>query len=356
MEALYIKLYEKYSKLKASKDAKLDKINQDQEVKFVEFVSAAETLIEHLTSENKRLCQTIDELRNEVRSLRAAKDQQFDEFQEHLVEEKQKNQKLSAEIEQLCNIQHEGIIHNDRTDRQEVQNVNNVECSPPVSGDQLNGSPRRMTRKRASEFSPHVSVDQLSESPMRMTRKRARLFASTDSALNGAPASPHVDLSTGRGLLEDHPEKSVSNVHAPQPACCQFNIDSGGVSANIPCVLIEVFVKIPPTCLLQNLVEWLIGMKVSIVDQPEGRCIRVMHQSSGYSFSLTWMDKAAPCEGELLYNVSSLGTFAQVAPEWMREVIIFSMSMCPIFFERYQQLGYNNALHKNRRQLSRIID
>lgn len=317
MEALYIKLYEKYSKLKASKEAELDKINQDQEVKFVEFVSAAETLIEHLTTENKRLCQNIDELRNEVRSLRAAKDQQFDEFQERLVEEKQKNQQLSAEVEQLCNIQHEGIIHNDRSNRQEVQHVNNVECSPHVSGDQLNGSPRRMTRKRASEFSPHVSVDHLSESPMRMTRKRARLFASTNSAVNGAPAFPHVELSTGRGLLEDHPKNSVSN-----PACCLSNIDS----------------EVPPTCLFQNLVEWLIGMKVSIVDQPEGRCIRAMHQSSGYSFSLTWMNKAAPCEGELLYNVSSLGTFAQVAPEWMREVIIFSMSMCPIFFERVSRV------------------
>lgn len=317
MEALYIKLYEKYSKLKTSKDAELDKINQDQEVKFVEFVSAAETLIEHLTTENKRLCQNIDELRNEVRSLRAAKDQQFDEFQQRLVEEKQKNQKLSAEVEQLRNIQHEGIIHSDRSDRQEVQHVDNVECSPLVSGYQLNESPRRMSRKRASEFGPSVSVDQLSESPMRMTRKRARLFASTDSAVNGAPASPHVELSTGRGLLEDHPKKTVSNVHAPQPVCCQTDNNSG----------------VPP-CLFQNLVECLIGMKVSIVDQPEGRCIRAMHQSSGYSFSLTWMNKASRCEGELLYNVSSLGTFAQVAPEWMREVIIFSMSMCPMFFER----------------------
>uniref|UniRef100_A0A7C9ANQ4 DUF7806 domain-containing protein n=1 Tax=Opuntia streptacantha TaxID=393608 RepID=A0A7C9ANQ4_OPUST len=317
MEALYIKLYEKYSKLKASKDAELDKINQDQEVKFVEFVSAAETLIEHLTTENKRLRQNIDELRDEVRSQRAAKDQQFDEFQERLVEEKQKNQKLSAEVEQLRNMQHEGIIHSDRIGQQEVQHVNNVECSPRVSGDQLNESPRRMTRKRANETSLHVSGDQLSESSMRMTRKQARLFAATGSAVNGSAASAHVQLSTGRGLLEGHPKRIVSN-----PACCRANIDSGA----------------PPTCLFQNLVECLIGLRVSIVDQPEGRCIHAMHQSSGYSFSLTWMNKAAPYEGELLYTVSSLGTFAQVAPEWMREVIIFSMSMCPIFFERVSRV------------------
>ncbi|KAH7560680.1 hypothetical protein JRO89_XS10G0070000 [Xanthoceras sorbifolium] len=39
-------------------------------------------------------------------------------------------------------------------------------------------------------------------------------------------------------------------------------------------------------------------------------------------------------ELELLYRVSSLGTFERVAPDWMRDVIVFSVSMCPMFFDR----------------------
>jgi len=121
-------------------------------------------------------------------------------------------------------MQHEGIIHSGRIGQQEVQHVNNVECSPRVSGDQLNESPRRMTRKRANETSLHVSGDQLSESSMRMTRKRARLFAATGSAVNGSAASAHVQLSTGRGVLEGHPKRIVSNVHAPQVFVARYSL------------------------------------------------------------------------------------------------------------------------------------
>ena len=59
---------------------------------------------------------------------------------------------------------------------------------------------------------------------------------------------------------------------------------------------------------------------------------------TGYSFSLKWVNKAGRDEAELLYRVSSLGTFERVAPEWMREVVMFSMRMCPIFFERLSRV------------------
>ena len=55
---------------------------------------------------------------------------------------------------------------------------------------------------------------------------------------------------------------------------------------------------------------------------------------TGYSFSLTWLEKEDGKEGELLYHVLSLGTFERVAPEWMKEAIMFSTTMCPIFFEK----------------------
>ncbi|XP_048499703.1 uncharacterized protein LOC104890052 isoform X2 [Beta vulgaris subsp. vulgaris] len=283
MEALYIKLYEKYSKLKVAKDNELDQVNQEQEVKFMEFMS-----------ENKRLSDDIDELRKEVVSSRTAKDQQYDDFQQRLMEEKQKNRELSAEVEQLRQLQQEKPHSSNRTDHNEEQIVN-------------------------STRSPSVSRGKFTESPMRMTRKRARLAAETDSARNNVSVGL-LELSTGRGISSDQPKIDVPIANA-QPECCQSNLDNEG-----PC-----------KCLFQNFVECLTGMKVTMVNQPEGRCIHVVHQSSGYSFDLTWVNKPSP-GGELLYNVSSLGTFVNVAPVWMREVIIFSVSMCPIFFERVSRV------------------
>lgn len=55
---------------------------------------------------------------------------------------------------------------------------------------------------------------------------------------------------------------------------------------------------------------------------------------TGYSFSLTWSNGEVSGEVELMYRVQSLGTYERVAPEWMREVIKFSTSMCPVFFNR----------------------
>lgn len=62
---------------------------------------------------------------------------------------------------------------------------------------------------------------------------------------------------------------------------------------------------------------------------------------AGYSFSLGWAKNIfASAEGVkeedelLMYKVSSLGTLERVAPEWMREVMLFSKTMAPIFFSK----------------------
>lgn len=58
----------------------------------------------------------------------------------------------------------------------------------------------------------------------------------------------------------------------------------------------------------------------------------------GYSFSLTWVKSKDGEEFELLYRVLSLGTLERVALEWMMDEIMFSTSMCPIFFERISRV------------------
>lgn len=289
-----MKLYEKYSKLKSAKDRELDQVNQEQEIKFLQFQAAADDLTEHLTTEVMTLSANIDELREEIVKLRSAKDRQYDEFQQKLMEEKQKNRELSAEVEQLRHLQQERPFSGNRIDQHEEQNASSSQRSPAVSRAQFN------------------------ETPMRVTRKRARLSMDTDSAINSGSPGPR-EHSAKKRLHFDQPKRDASNSYV-QPQCCQSNIDNEG-----PC-----------KCLFQNFVECLIGMKVSIANQPEGRCIHAVHQS-GYSFNLTWVSNAS-LDGELLYRVTSLGTLVNVAPEWMREFIIFSMSMCPVFFERISRI------------------
>ncbi|TQE01861.1 hypothetical protein C1H46_012485 [Malus baccata] len=69
-EALYSKLYDKYSKIKTKKWSELEDIGKDQEGKFKHYVSVAEEYIQHLRNENERLCSEVGDLRSEVASIR----------------------------------------------------------------------------------------------------------------------------------------------------------------------------------------------------------------------------------------------------------------------------------------------
>ncbi|XP_074308723.1 uncharacterized protein LOC141643452 [Silene latifolia] len=291
METLYKKLYEKYSKLKSSKENQMEQINNEQEVKFFECVSAAELYIKHLEKVNKRLSENTDELRNEVVSVRSALDQQFHEFQDRLKEEKQKNQQLALEIEKLRNLQHERTVSHNRSDQRVNRNYR----------------------------SPTVSDSQIDETPVRITRKRARLLEELEKsdAATSSPAVGNVHLSGRKELPTDLSKSDISKTE-----CCQVFFVNGG-----PC-----------KCMFHGLLEYMIGMELSAAVRPEGKSLNVVHPPSGYSFSLTCVNKPDGSEVELLYNVTSLGTFAAVAPEWMREVMMFSLNMCPIFFERLSRV------------------
>ncbi|GAY65596.1 hypothetical protein CUMW_242370, partial [Citrus unshiu] len=86
----------------------------------------------------------------------------------------------------------------------------------------------------------------------------------------------------------------------------------------------------PANCLFQALIEYLFGMKLSPYHESEGRCVSALHQSTGYSFSLTWVKSKDGEEFELLYRVLSLGTLERVALGWMMDEIMFSTTN-PLF-------------------------
>ncbi|XP_076923941.1 uncharacterized protein LOC143586234 [Bidens hawaiensis] len=94
-------LYDKYTNLKSKNASEIDKLSLDQEQKFKSYVSAADELISYLTSEKDMLSAQIDDLRQEVVSIRSAKDEEQQKYENMLLEETQKNKQLSEEIERL---------------------------------------------------------------------------------------------------------------------------------------------------------------------------------------------------------------------------------------------------------------
>ncbi|XP_061339654.1 uncharacterized protein LOC133286276 isoform X2 [Gastrolobium bilobum] len=283
MEVLYSKLYDKYIKLKTKKLSELDQLNKEQEDKFMNYLS--EELIEHLKSENDQLHEKVNDLISEVASVRLAKDKQVAEYQRLLMEESKKNEALSEEVEKLQKLQQEGTSG-------DLNNNSKVIAEDDQFKAISNSSSRRMMRKRSRK-------DALEEEARFISRENVE----------------------GNSLERE----STQNFCKEPLECCTRTNDQSGVD-----------LQESGNCywLIQALFEYALGMKLS-TDYQTGRiCLSALHQSSGYSFNLTWISKAPGEEAELLYHVLSLGTFERVAPEWMREDIMFSPTMCPIFFER----------------------
>ncbi|CAN4083184.1 unnamed protein product [Withania somnifera] len=283
MEALYSKLYSKYTKLKKERDTGMENMNREQEEKFVNYVAAADEMIEYLKSETNRLCDQVNELRSEMASMRSAKDEEKIQYQKLLMEENLKNKELRDEIQRLQQLDQEGTCFNASYDKgKSIQTITVGDSLP----DALDGS--TTTNRKRHRQSLLIVPDTLAVSPM--------------EELPNRPEQP-----------------STSSYRYNEPACCRRNVD------------------ISASCIFQDLVQWLVGMKFSTVTENEELCISALHESSGLSFSLA-LTKNASREPELVYRVLSLGTFERVAPEWMRDTIMFSPNMCPLFFQRLSRV------------------
>ncbi|KAG4922332.1 hypothetical protein JHK82_051303 [Glycine max] len=293
MEILYSKLYDKYTKLKSKKLSDLDHINKEQEVKFVNYLTAAEELIEHLKSEKEGLLEQVNELRTELASLRAAKEKEVADYQKLFMEEKEKNETLSEEVEKLLKLHQERTCH-DLYNNSKIKTVDD-------------------------QFKANSS-----SSSIRMTRKRTRQIALEKETI---PSFENEGNSVERESTQNACKESASDKLLE---CCTKANDQSGI---------DLHESGHGNGLIQVLFEFALGMKLS-TDYQTGRvCMSALHQSSGYSFSLSWIGKSpGEEEAELLYHVISLGTFERVAPEWMKEDIMFSPSMCPIFFERISRV------------------
>ncbi|CAA0821003.1 titan9 [Striga hermonthica] len=268
MEALYRKLYEKYSKLKNEKESQFDRLNYDQEVKFLNFEAAADEMIQYLKSENDKLIGQVDELKSELTSIRSSSQEKHSQDQKLLNEQNQKIKELSEEIARLQSNEHNQCSY--CTVHGEIRPGEDASHDDTPSEGTSRDSVKNLVKKRKTVLPTEVIT-----------------------------ATPSVNTES------DH--LADQRVHLCKPVCCEENIlHSDG------------------HCVYRNLVEFVIGMKVSPIAQSSGELsVLARHPSSGYSFSLTWI-KNLRGEVELMYNVLSLGTIERVAHEWMKETIIFS--------------------------------
>ncbi|CAM8967709.1 unnamed protein product [Rhodiola kirilowii] len=238
METLYSKLYDKYTKLKAKKFEELEKPNKQQEITFTTYVTTAENLIELLRSEKDTLSMQVNELRNEVNSLRSKEYEQCLEYQDLLMGDNQKIKELKEENERLLKLQREGLFSNMKDNdiimlNESVDDQVDPENTPLKSNDKAN--------------TPDISH--------------------SGFGAEGIRDPGHASI--GQSGKDAVPNEASAGCRLPE--CCweiNTNSDDGGN-------------KIESTnCVYQVLIESLVGMKLSASNQLHGICISALHEST----------------------------------------------------------------------------
>ncbi|XP_078448347.1 titan9 [Wolffia australiana] len=272
MERLHTRLYEKYRNLKKRRLSEASECNAKVQGEFEKYLTAVESMIEDLKSENNELHQKISSL----------EDSQA-EYQQNLMEEHRK-------VEELAN---------------EVERLRSVACAEG----------HQNIRSQGDEFLTLAT-------PLNVCADG--ILETTDTRVESLPAHPSASSpnTTAASPLHD------SNEDNPTPDCSvRKTSKSGDPTENDNAMSIY-----------QMLIESLVGMKFSVEKQADNTHLSFTHQSSGYSFTLTWLREGDDDEGELLYRVSSLGTIENVAVDWMKEELLFTLSMCHSFFGRISKV------------------
>ncbi|KAL0341680.1 UNVERIFIED_CONTAM: hypothetical protein Scaly_1830600 [Sesamum calycinum] len=211
----------------------------------ISYNAAADEMIQYLKTENDRLQGQVDELKSELASIRSSSDEQHIHYQKLLMEESQKNKDLSEEIASRQKLEHNECsrctIH-----EATVQGQQNS-CEDTRGDERPDNSVMESMKKRKFVHTPDRMID----------------------VEHDRPADQHVYGDKGSGVPPI----------TKQPLCCQKKISSGADATGTSSV----------NCVFQYLVEFVVGMKISPLAQSNELCILAHHQSSGYSFSLTWI-------------------------------------------------------------------
>ena len=221
---------------------------------------------------------------------------------------------LSEEIQRLKNLQGEGLFCNLREDHTKYREPNTSGSSQVESGI-LNDSDVNVRRKRSRHYGTTAEItgtlctdDQLEHTPVRESDLSKQIVSSETGLVIDEvymiSIFLHVTIRTYRFLLLLHIFLSfltiVWTLSSPsvvdERLACQVCIQEHYFLLSYWTLLLwfSLFVSTkilgggaditgPPNCMFQDLIECLIGMKLSTVAQTDGICISAVHQSSGNS-------------------------------------------------------------------------
>ncbi|KAJ0978016.1 hypothetical protein J5N97_013490 [Dioscorea zingiberensis] len=289
MEQLNAKLYAKYQNLKKRKGFEDNEWFHKLESDLRKSKLATEDMIGDLKNENDRL-----------RAQMSSMQDQYDECQKLLFEERQKMREMSNEIGRLQDLLSQRIHYNDAA----------LPLSPhtsPASSRHISDCSPSNTAIRASPFGYPA----------------ARSGDADKSSVNSRTNQIDVHCKEATTALCNNNKKELT-----VPDCCRGNLMGSSDATG----------KVYHSCVFQTFLEHIVGMEFSVRCQEQGVWLSVIHPMSGYKFSLSWIGCEDRREGELMYHVSSLGTLERVALDWMKEDIIFSMRMCPVFFKKISRV------------------
>ncbi|XP_042374407.1 uncharacterized protein LOC121967933 [Zingiber officinale] len=310
MESLNVKLYEKYKNLKKRKFTEEEEWNHTRDAELRSFQSAVEDLIEELNKENKGLHQQLDSFQ-----------EKYDECRMLLLEEGKKSKELSDEVEKLKNL----LL--------KKKDMNNT---------LLFTSPSTNSKVRSEEISKSPPGQRITEPcEENGTQHKVSTIVTYNNKKTGTSMlyHPGVEMNTNNVMALTMYELVCRKHLIVEPAygdCCLLKLDPTVFELVLPRhLMIELGKQSDDRSnfIFQTLMRFLVGMDFYVDNQTESPSILVVHKTSGYSFSLTWIQHEGD-EGEWMYHVSSLGTLESIAWDWMKEDIIFSAVMCRDFFER----------------------
>ncbi|KAG6539250.1 hypothetical protein ZIOFF_004412 [Zingiber officinale] len=286
MEPLDVKLYEKYKNLKKRKFTEEEEWNHTRDAESRSFQSAVEDLIEELNKENKGLHQQLDSFQ-----------EKYDECRMLLLEEGKKSKELSDEVEKLQNL---------LLKKKEMNNAllfSSPCTSSKVRSEEISKSPpgQRITESCGENGTQHKVLTVVTYNNKKTGTSMKEYYKRNFSS----PGRARYDLEAIQKSLsyllwaayEQQPSGRVSNLKQTSSVedyerQFQSQLATFDHNNSLLYILIEDKGKQSDdrsNFIFQTLMRFLVGMDLYVDNQTESPSILVVHKTSGYSFSLTWI-------------------------------------------------------------------
>lgn len=352
----YSKLHRKYKELKARKLDDVEAYIEEQNKKFTAYVNAAEELLDHLRNENNHLRSEANEVNgtlalNRVREL----EHKNAVCQNDLLVERSNNLALVKEVNRLRLLlsQQENMSKQDQDINLSCQD-NSTQSFPCHEGT------HSCSHEKSVVLQPegHESIVDVSCTGSDSFLKQFPSYSRLKEASVQTEMVQDICLSCcleSKATVKERENRLVCNEAARKSTQVSSQAGFDYASTQVDKQNQEGTVKgdiakggcARANRLFQTLLQCMVGLKFTIVEEGNQLELSILQESSGYSFKLKCLyvedDPHFRENGELLYHTVSLGTLQKIAPAWMKEDIIFSIGQVNIFFDRILQVTNGRA-------------